>query len=47
MVDAAPAPVFDVYEVWTKQNKPSVTKSITLAVGAHDVALLFLTPVKE
>ena len=47
VVDVTPSPAFDVYEVWTKQNMPSVTNSLTLAVGAHDVALLVLTPVKE
>lgn len=46
-VDAAPAPAFDVYEVWTKDKMLSVTKSITLPVDAHNVALLILTPVKE
>ena len=46
-VDATPAPVFDAYEVWTQHNMPRVSGSITLAVAAHNVALLILTPVKE
>ena len=39
------ATTFDTYEVWTKARRVAVKGSLTMAVGAHDVALLIMCPV--
>ena len=35
---------FDAYEVWSKTRRVGVTGSLTMTVGAHDVALVVLCP---
>jgi hypothetical protein len=42
--DAAAAATFDTYEVWSKGRRSGVQGSLSMAVGAHDVALVVLCP---